>query len=45
MLVFWYFYLTILSYLLLVGGVNYLMMSSCEMSSYDVCYLSGLLMF
>jgi hypothetical protein len=37
MLVFWY--------LLLVGGVNFVVMSSLETTSYDVWYLSALLMF
>jgi hypothetical protein len=36
-LVFWY--------LLLVCGVNFVVMSSCEMPSNDVSYLSTLLMF
>jgi hypothetical protein len=30
---------------LLVGGVNFMVRSSCEMPSYDVCYMSVLLMF
>jgi hypothetical protein len=45
LLVFWYFLPNHLINLLLVGGVNFVVMSSCEMPSYDVGYLSSLLMF